>query len=246
MLTTELLHMRDNYLREFDGRILHAHENCLVLDRTCFYPEGGGQAGDRGAIRDSYNSLEVVDTKKAEGEVQHLCKADVPPSFGPLVHGSIDWDWRYECMRFHTAQHVLSRYLLLNYGVETVGNMVKPGESRADYQPMDHLTEETRKEIEEGVNAILARNLDVQIRFMPREEAITFLQDAGYQVRYLEMVPRSISEFRVVAVGDYDFASCAGTHVANTHEIGGVVIGKNKNVGAGKQRIYFSLTPLGV
>lgn len=239
---TELLHMRDNYVREFDARITGRSEGVIVLDRTCFYPEGGGQVGDRGTLRDGKVTVQVADTKKVDAEVQHICTGAIPQGFGPAVHGSLDWDWRYECMRFHTAQHVISRYLLLNHGLETVGNMVKPSESRADYQHIEHITDQMKKEIEDAVNSILARNLDVKIRFMPREEAIAFLRKAGYQVRYLEMVPKSVSEFRVVAVGDYDFASCAGTHVANTREIGKVSIGKSKNVGAGKQRMYFSLS----
>ncbi|RDE13965.1 MAG: alanyl-tRNA editing protein [Candidatus Thorarchaeota archaeon] len=234
--------MQDNYLREFDGRVASISEGAVVLDRTCFYPEGGGQIGDKGTLSDSKSTFQVTDTRKVDDEVRHICAGIIPQGFGPVVHGSLDWNSRYECMRFHTAQHVLSRYLLLNYGLETVGNMVKPGESRADYQQVDHITEDMKREVEAGVNSILARNLDIAIRFMPREEAITFLQEAGYQVRYLEMVPKSVSEFRVVAVGDYDFASCAGTHVANTGEIGRIVIGKSKNVGAGKQRIYFSLS----
>jgi misacylated tRNA(Ala) deacylase len=236
--------MRDNYLREFDGRITGIDEGTIVLDRTCFYPEGGGQVGDRGTLSDGKVTVQVTDTKKVGDEVQHVCAGTIPHGFGPVVHGTLDWGWRYECMRFHTAQHVISRYLLLNHGLETVGNMVKPGESRADYQQIDRVTDEMKKEIEDGVNSILARDLDVKIRFMPKEEAIAFLGKAGYQVRYLEMVPKSVSEFRVVAVGDYDYASCAGTHVANTGEIGKVVIGKSKNVGAGKQRIYFSLSHL--
>jgi alanyl-tRNA synthetase len=77
---------------------------------------------------------------------------------------------------------------------------------------------------------------------MPRHDAISFLEERGYQTRYLEMVPKSVKEFRVLVIGQYDAASCAGTHVANTKEIGGIHIGKSKNVGAGKRRIYFQLT----
>ena len=76
---------------------------------------------------------------------------------------------------------------------------------------------------------------------MPRNEAISFLEERGYQTRYLEMVPKSVKEFRVLIIGEYDVASCAGTHVANTREIGGIQINKSKNVGAGKRRIYFRL-----
>jgi misacylated tRNA(Ala) deacylase len=178
--------------------------------------------------------------RKSEGEIRHYLEGGTF-DVGTQLHGIIDWDFRYECMRFHTAQHVLSRYLQIHYGVETVGNMIKPGESRADYSPLESFDEEMKREVEAGVNEVLAQNLEVQIEFMKRKDAISFLQERGYQTRYLEMVPESVTDFRVLTIGDYDAASCAGTHVKNTSEIGKLQIGKSKNVGAGKRRIYFKL-----
>ena len=238
---TELLHMKDNYIREFDAKIVAVGANYIVLDHTAFYPEGGGQSGDRGMISDGTTTLTVVNTKKDSGEVQHLMDGPIALSDDAEVHCSLDWSWRYESMRFHTAQHVLSRYLQLNYGVITVGNMIKPGKSRADYSPLESFDDEMKRKVEAGVNEILAKNLDVSIEFMPRTDAIDYLNKKGYQTRYLEMVPKSVKEFRVVVIGEYDAASCAGTHVKNTQEIGAIEIGKTKNVGAGKRRIYFSL-----
>jgi len=238
---TELLHMKDNYTREFDARIVAAGDSYVVLDHTAFYPEGGGQSGDRGTISDGTTTLTIVNTKKDSGAVQHLVVGPVALSDGTDVHGSLDWAWRYESMRFHTAQHVLSRYLQLNYGVITVSNMIKPDKSRADYSPLESFDEEMKRKVEVGVNEILAKNLDVSIEFMPRIDAIDYLNRKGYQTRYLGMVPKSVKEFRVITIGDYDAASCAGTHVKNTREVGAIKIGKTKNVGAGKRRIYFSL-----
>ncbi|MGQ4911187.1 MAG: alanyl-tRNA editing protein [Candidatus Thorarchaeota archaeon] len=237
---TVLLHMTDNYLKEFDAKVLASGEDYVVLDQTAFYPLGGGQSSDVGTISDGSTTLRVREVRKMEGEIRHLLEGGSFPS-GTQVHGSIDWDFRYECMRFHTAQHVLSRYLQLNYNVETVGNMIKPGESRADYSPLESFDDEMKREVEAGVNAILDRNLDVTIEFMPRRQAIEFLHERGYQTRYLEMVPKEVEEFRILLIGDYDAASCAGTHVKNTSEIGHLQIGKSKNVGAGKRRIYFRL-----
>ncbi|MCF2136293.1 MAG: alanyl-tRNA editing protein [Candidatus Thorarchaeota archaeon] len=242
-MVTELLHMHDNYLQEFDAKIIELGDGYVILDRTAFYPEGGGQSGDRGVLSDGTSEVHVIDTKKREGKIFHLLDANPPFEVGATVHGKLDWDFRYECMRFHTAQHVLSRYLQINHGLETYGNMIKPGRSRADYHPIDHFTEELKREVEAGVNEIFAKNLDVTIQFMPRDEAIAFLREKGYQVRYLEMVPATVSEFRVVMVDDYDAAACAGTHVANTREIGKIRLGKTKNVGSKKQRLYFSLEP---
>ncbi|MFW9800245.1 MAG: alanyl-tRNA editing protein [Candidatus Thorarchaeota archaeon] len=238
---TDLLYMKDNYLRDFDATIKKVSEDYVVLDKTAFYPLGGGQASDKGSLSDGKSLLTIHEVRKVEGEIGHFTKDDISFVADVSVHGKLDWEWRYECMRFHTTQHVLSRYLQLNYGLETVGNMITPGKSRADYSPLEDFGEEMKREVEAGVNSILTQNLDVVTQFMVRQEAIEFLQDRGYQTRYLEMVPESVAEFRVLVIGDYDAASCAGTHVSNTSEIGNIQIGKSKNVGAGKRRIYFSL-----
>ncbi len=241
MLMTELLHMHDNYIKEFDAKIIDIGENFVVLDRTAFYPEGGGQAGDAGWLSDGTTEITVTKTIKSEGQVRHLVDVTPPFTVGQTIHGRLDWDSRYRCMRFHTAQHVLSRFLLQTYGLETVGNNITPTKSRADYHPLEIFDDEMKHTVEDGVNEIFARGLDVRIEFMPRNEAISFLKEKGYQVRYLEMVPKSVKTFRVVIIDDYDASSCAGTHVANTREIGKIHIGKTKNVGAGKRRIYFTL-----
>jgi misacylated tRNA(Ala) deacylase len=238
---TELLHMKDNYLKEFDATVEASGEDYVILDRTAFYPLGGGQSSDTGTISDGTRDLLVREVRKENGDVRHFLKGE-PFSQGTEIHGVIDWERRYECMRFHTVQHVLSRYLSIHYGVETVGNMIKPGESRADYSPLDSFDDEMKREVEAGVNAVLEKNLEVRIVFMERPQAISYLKEHGYPTRYLEMVPESVTNFRVLLIGDYDAASCAGTHVSNTSEIGRISIGKSKNVGAGKRRIYFHLT----
>jgi misacylated tRNA(Ala) deacylase len=237
---TELLHMSDNYLREFDAVVTSVGEDYVVLDRTAFYPEGGGQSTDFGMLSDGEQTINVLEVRKIEGEVWHKLD-DTPFQVGTNIHGTIDWDRRYENMQFHTCQHVLSRYLQLNYNLVTKGNHITPGRSRADYTPLESFDEDMKREVESGVNEILDKNLDVEIKFMPREEAISFLKERNYQTRYLEMVPDSVQEFRVLLIGDYDVASCAGTHVKNTGEIGHLQIGKSKNVGAGVRRIYFKL-----
>ncbi len=120
---TELLHMSDNYVREFDATVIGSGEGYVVLDKTAFYPEGGGQTSDHGGLSDSKQTITVNEVRKIEGEIRHLVDNH---SFviGDNVHGSVDWARRYECMRFHTCQHVLSRYLQLNYNVETKGNNI--------------------------------------------------------------------------------------------------------------------------
>jgi len=238
---TKLLYMQDNYIREFEANIISITENSIVLDRTAFYTEGGGQIGDKGTISSDSESVTIINTRKIDGDIHHIIEGSVPFTNNQKILGLIDWDQRYECMRFHTAQHVLSRYLQIHHGLVTVGNQITCGRSRADYSPLDSISDEMKLEVQDGVNKILKQNLEVQLRFMPRDEARDYLKEKGYQFRYLEMVPKSVKEFRIISVGDYDAASCAGTHVSNTSEIGEIRLGKTKNVGAGKRRLYFSL-----
>ncbi|MFX1265034.1 MAG: alanyl-tRNA editing protein, partial [Promethearchaeota archaeon] len=208
---TDLLYMRNNYLRDFDARVLRIGEDYVVLSQTVFYPLGGGQTSDKGFLNDESSRIAIHEVRKVEGEIRHFTNDDITFASGADVHGELDWEHRYECMRFHTAQHVLSRYLQLNYDVETVGNMITPGKSRADYSPLEDFGDEMKAEVEAGVNALLTQNLEVETRFMQREEAIRFLKQKNYQIRYLEMVPESVKEFRVLIIGDYDASSCAGT-----------------------------------
>jgi Ser-tRNA(Ala) deacylase AlaX len=233
--------MHDNYIREFDAIVTDIGDDFVVLDQTAFYPLGGGQSSDKGVLSKDKKSVDVPLVKKGEGQIRHFIDGTVPFDVNEKVHGKLDWNWRYECMRFHTAQHLLSRYLQLEFGLETVGNMIKPGRSRADYQPIEGFPKDMKRAVEVGVNEVISQNIEVEIRFMPRKEAIDFLEKRGYSTRYLDMVPSTVTEFRVLIIGDYDAASCAGTHVRNTREIGTIHLGKSKNVGAGKRRIYFSL-----
>ena len=180
---TELLHMSDNYLKEFDATVISSGDGFVVLDKTAFYPECGGQSSDHGVLSNGERNISVKEVRKIEGEIRHLIDGQ-PFAVGEEVHGVLDWARRYECMRFHTCQHVLSRYLQLNYGVETKGNNIKPGESRADYTPLESFDEEMKREVEAGVNAIMKQNLPVEIRNMPRAEAIAYLEEREYQTRY--------------------------------------------------------------
>jgi len=238
---TELLHMKNNYAKEFDAKVEEITDDSVVLDRTAFYPRGGGQVGDYGVLKVGGKEYHVDRTTKKGQTVYHKIDSLEGIEVDDEVHGVIDWERRYRCMRFHTAQHILSRYLQKNYGLETVGSMIKPDHGRADYQPIDDFDDDMKRDAEQGVNSVVQEGIDVEMRFMPREEAVDFLESRGYQTRYIEMVPDFVKTFRIIVIGDYDAASCAGTHVANTEEIGGITITENKNMGSEKQRIYFHL-----
>ena len=243
---TELLYLKDNYIREFDARItkISPEKYAVTLDRTAFYPEGGGQVSDRGEIHIGTETFAIKIVKREGSEIWHYLDK-TPKSIASLsgkqVHGAVNWENRHAIMRFHTAQHVFSRVMQVDYKADTVGNQVKIPQSRIDFSPYRLESEEERKKIETKVNDIFAKELPVSISFKQRDEAITFLKHKGYQYAYLEMVPKSVKEFRIISVGDFDYSACAGTHVANTREIGVFNITKTESKGANKTRFYYSL-----
>ncbi len=239
---TELLHMHDNYIKEFDAKVINVGENYLVLDRSAFYPRGGGQACDHGIIKKGNSTVNITKVTKESGEVRHYFDGDVSFSVGDMVHGEIDWDRRYMLMKMHTLQHVFSRYMQNTYSAQTISSSVNVPKSHADFHPMEKLSDDEISNIESNINEILSKKYDVEIKFMARQEAIEFLKARKYQTQYLEMVPESVKEFRIVIIDDYDAASCAGTHVRNLSEIGTFKIVKQKNMGSKKRRIYFTIS----
>lgn len=242
MTKTEMLYMKDNYIKSFEAKVIGVGENYIVLDRTAFYPEGGGQETDTGVVSFGDKTFTVKKVRKESGVVKHfLEEADQLPSVGDTVHCDLDWERRFTHMRYHTAIHVLSRYMQLHFNAEVVGNNISTRSGRADFAPLSALSDEQLQQIEKGINEIISQNLPVEINFIPREEAISFLKERGYQTSYIEMVPKSVKIFRIMSVGDYDHASCAGTHVSNTSEIGKIKVVKRRSMGKGKERITLSL-----
>lgn len=242
MAKTKMLYMEDNYIRSFSAEVIDKGENYVVLDRTAFYPEGGGQETDKGQLTFNDKTLPIRKVKKESGVVKHYIEdADQLPDIGEKVHCELDWNRRLTHMRYHTAIHILSSYMKEHYDAEVVGNNISVRKARADFAPLEALSDEELAQIEEGINEIIDRDYPVKITFMPREKAIDFLQKKGYQTDYIDMVPKSVKIFRIISVDDYDHASCAGTHVANTSEIGKIAVVDRRNMGTGKERITLAL-----
>lgn len=242
MAKTEMLYMKDNYKKKFTAEVVSSGENYVVLDKTAFYPLGGGQESDSGKLFYNEQEFTVKNVRREKGEVRHFLETDdsLPPK-GAKVEGKLDWEKRFTHMRYHTAIHVLSRFMQLEYDAEVVGNNISTRSGRADFNLEEALTEEQLGLIEKEVNKKISQNLPVEINFMPRKEAIAFLQEKGYQTDYIDMVPDSVKIFRIIAIDDYDYASCAGTHVSNTSEIGQIQVVKRRSMGTGKERITLAL-----
>ncbi len=240
---TDRLYLHDCYIQEFDAEIIDVTDfpnNSVILTQTVFFPESGGQPGDQGTFYAGNTAYEVKDTKQAKENIIHLLNNTIGLEKGTKIHGKLDWNLRYQYMKAHTAQHVISRYFQIELNAETVSTQIRQNQSRLDFHPIDKMSELELQEINIEINKIFSQNLPVCINFLPREKAIAFLQSKKYQTKYLEMVPKTVIDFRIVEVEGYDWAACGGTHVRNTSEIGFVKFIEMKNKGKNKERLIYS------
>ena len=237
---TERMYLGNNYVKEFKSTLVKTTSEGIVLKETHFYPEGGGQPGDKGIMIIDNQEIKVKNTSVQKGVVIHETESQ-DFQVGSEVKGQLDWEYRFRLMQSHSAQHVISRYFQIHYQAETVSTQLKFAKSRLDFQPLRKITPEELVTITEDINKILAKNLPISITTLPREEAFSYLREKEYQTKYLEMVPKSIKSIRILAIGEYDFAACAGTHVKNTSEIGKISLKSTKNKGRQRERVFYSI-----
>ncbi len=238
---TELRYLPDNDdVTSFEATVEAATEAYIVLDGTHFYPEGGGQPPDHGTIAWDRGEATIDDVYKDHGDVKHELAAldgEVPDP-GTSVRGEIDADRRQALRRMHTAQHVLSRVVLDEYGATTAGNQIYPDRSRIDFEPADFDDEDVAW-IAERTNEVIARDLAVTKAERPRDE-VEAETDEGRAL--LDLIPDSVDPLRVVRIEDYDYCPCGGTHVDRLGEIGRVEITDTTRKGADTERIEFVLS----
>ncbi|MGC7402434.1 alanyl-tRNA editing protein [Pandoraea pneumonica] len=227
-MTTEALFRQDAYLRQCEARITHIDENGIMLDRTVFYPLGGGQAGDAGAfLLADGTRLSIADTRKsklegatpddavhvpAEGQAEALAGLSV----GDLVHAEIDWERRFRHMRFHTASHLMCA--VLPHPVD--GCSITPEYARLDFVTNDPIE---REAVEAGLAALVAAARPVNIDSISDEE----MAARPELVRTMSVKPpMGLGRVRLVRIEGIDLQPCGGTHVANTAEIGALRVSK--------------------
>ncbi len=235
---TELLYATDAYLRAFDARVVEVTpEGGVILDRTAFYPTGGGQPHDLGTLSWDGVSASVVEVKKSGALVVHRLEGDLP-TVGRAVHAEIDWQRRYALMRHHTALHSMSGVIYELYGATVTGGQMYPDRARMDFLLPD-LSQDRLKTIEERTNELLEEGHPVSIRFLPRSEAFQIPDLIRTKVN---LIPEGIEEIRVVNIEGIDQQADGGTHVANTSEVGRVHITGSENKGKGNKRLEIKLS----
>ncbi|BAK54541.1 alanine--tRNA ligase [Sulfurisphaera tokodaii] len=219
---TKKLYYEDQYKRSFTAKVVSVYKNYLVLDQTTFYPEGGGQIGDTGIIKDEKgNTYQVVDTQKVKDVIFHILDKEPSLKEGDEVYGEIDWQRRYRIMKHHTVTHVIlsAARKVLGEHVWQAGAEKTPQKGRLDITHYKLPTEEEIKKIEDLANYIINDRRSVRPLIINRTEA-----EMKYGVSiYAGGVPEG-ADVRLIEIKDWDIEGCGGTHLSNTSEIGALKI----------------------
>jgi misacylated tRNA(Ala) deacylase len=237
---TERIYSTRQYERQADANVVDVDpdDRRVLLDRTVFYPGGGGQPHDVGTLQIGDDRLEVVRITADDRGVWHwLADAASLPGAGQAVEAVVDWDRRYRLMRTHTAMHALCGVVWNRFGSPVTGGNMEPGEGRLDFELPDWDPED-RDSLEEELNAQLAAARPVEVSFLPREEAD---EDPSLIRTKVSLLPPTLREVRVVDIVGLDRQADGGTHVADTTEVGRVKVVKVESKGKGFRRIRLQL-----
>lgn len=231
---TELLAHADAYLQEFDAAVVavDAEQNAVALDKTAFYPGGGGQPCDFGWLNDT----PVTKVKRQGQHIWHWLDGSLPAE-GDAVHGKIDWERRHKLMRTHTAFHILCGVVWRDYGAQVTGGNMDVLKGRMDFE-FETLKKELVGEIEEKLNVEIAAARPIHVKVLPREEAF---QIPDLIRTKINLLPPGITQVRTVEIEGLDLQADGGTHVANTREVGKITVAGYKSKGKINKRIMLEI-----
>jgi len=226
------------YEQEFSAEVIASSENSVVLDRTLFYPIGGGQNWDTGSIHGPNGEI-LVNEVRGRAHVEHILGEDHQLEVGDEVSGKIDWERRYSHMKMHTAQHLVSGIVYEEFdGARTVGNQIHADRSRIDFNPIsfdDEKLEVLKSKFAEKVD----QGLEVTMKEMTREQINSIMPPERTN---MDLMPKSVKNLRIIEIGNQaDLCPCAGTHVRNISELGEIEFLGKKSKGKGTQRLSYTL-----
>lgn len=233
---SEILYYQDAYLREFEAVVTDVTPDGVELDRTAFYPGGGGQPADAGSLSAGGQTWTVESVRKVEGRLWHRVAGE-PPRVGERVQARLDWARRYALMRTHTAMHILCGVVWRDYGVSVTGGNMEPLQGRMDFE-FERMRQELVQEIEARINDEVKAGRPVRTRILPRAEAF---QIPDLIRTRINLLPEGITEVRVVEIVGLDLQADGGTHVANTSEVGLIRVVDYKSKGAINKRLVVAL-----
>jgi misacylated tRNA(Ala) deacylase len=234
---TILLYQTDSYLQAFEARVISVdvENHSVALDRSAFYPGGGGQPADSGSLVAEGLIFPVKRAKKIGEEVFHYLEGENPlPELGATVQGRIDWERRYQLMRTHTALHLLCGVVFRDYGASVTGGDMDPLQGRMDFE-FETMHHELVEKIEQAVNQEIDNARAIRVAILPRDEAFEIPDLIRTKINLL---PEGISQVRTVQIVGLDLQADGGTHVLNTAEVGKVRVVDYKSKGKINKRIY--------
>lgn len=237
---TDILCYQDSYLQEFDAVVTAVAKRGVVLDRTAFYPGGGGQPADSGTLAppDGSAFYRVKRLRRDSGALVHeLEGGGERPEVGTPLRGSIDWERRYQLMRTHTALHILCGVVWRDYGAQVTGGNMEPLRARMDFE-LESMSADFAERVEELVNAEVAAERDVAVNVLPRDEAFRIPDLIRTKINLL---PPQIAEVRTIDIQGLDLQADGGTHVANTREVGHVRVVGHESKGRINKRLRIAV-----
>jgi misacylated tRNA(Ala) deacylase len=237
---TILLYQRDSYLKEFPATVeaVDLDNHSVLLDRTAFYPGGGGQPKDEGTLTVGAETWEVTKMRRSpEGLWHDLSGEGTLPPAGAVVAGKINWERRHKLMRTHNALHILCGVVFRDYGALVTGGDMEPLKGRMDFE-FETLSKDLVGVIEEAVNREVTKNLPVRVDILPREEAFKIPDLIRTKINLL---PEGIQEVRIVELVGLDLQADGGTHVRSTGEVGQIRVVDYKSKGKINKRIYIEI-----
>jgi misacylated tRNA(Ala) deacylase len=237
---TELIYHVDSYVQQFEATVtaVDTATRAVSLDRTAFYPGGGGQPNDIGTLTDGTTTYQVVKATKAADGVAHIIGGEGElPAVGTKVTGQIDWDRRFKLMRTHTMMHILCGVIFRDYGAQVTGGNMEPLQGRMDFE-FETLHGNFVREVEAAINKEVANARDVRVKVLPREEAFSIPDLIRTKINLL---PEGIQEVRTVEIVGLDLQADGGTHVHNTSEVGNIRVTDYKSKGKINKRVYVEL-----
>ncbi|AOL15953.1 alanyl-tRNA editing protein AlaX [Sulfolobus sp. A20] len=233
---TEELYLNDSYVKEFESKVIKILDNYVILDKTAFYPGGGGLENDLGFLENNKGEkVKVLEVKKENGEILHKVESN-KFNEGELVKGVIDWERRYRMMRLHTASHIISALAYEKFGSLITGGHISPEYAKDDFNVEDKAI---LIELINEANEIVKKSIDVKVYFLPRDEALMI----PAIVKLAGRNPPEIPIWRIVEIPGIDIQADGGPHVKNTREIGEIVLLKVENKGKGRKRVYYTVKP---
>ena len=235
---TERIYSTDAYARQMDAVVVgrDADDGRILLDRTVFYPGGGGQPHDIGDIWIGDDKLEVVRVTQDSAGVWHWIDGALPTE-GTSVAGAVDWERRYALMRTHTAMHALCGVIWDRFQSPVTGGNMNPGEGRLDFE-LPNWDPEDKEPIEAELNRQLGLDRPVEVSFLPRDEADL---DPSLIRTKVNLLPPTLEEVRVIDIVGLDRQADGGTHVNGTSEVGQIRVTKVESKGKGFRRIRVAL-----